>query len=504
MRVASKILGPDGKPLWRDARPRGMSAKYDAASNNLDNRRHWQAADALSANAANSLEVRSKLRERARYEFNNNSYCLGIIETLANDLIGVGPTLQSLTDDDALNREVELAWLEWSEAVGLAEKLHTLKQAKTRDGEAFALFINNPLLDNPVQLDVLDIECDYVTAPYPAQFEAPRPNYIDGIHLDSARNPLRYDVLKEHPGDGLFPGSNQDFTSWKRENVLHWFRVDRPGQARGVPEITPAIPLFAQVRRFILATLSAAEIAASFAAMLESTGDIAGDPESQVAGEAFETLEIVRGMMTVLPGNHKMSQLEARHPGPAFSEFKREMLKEIGRCVNAPYDVTAADTGPYNYSSAKLSRGLYQISLRVERNSCRRNLLERIFSRWFPEAQAERLIRDDLELPTLLRAWNWPGTTAIEPLKEAKATTESLNNGTWTLAEEAAENGKDWQDRMRQQAREKKLKMELGLDEPKPAQPAQSNEDIAAMKARLDELEERLWSMEGSSNGRYR
>ena len=44
--------------------------------------------------------------------------------------------------------------------------------------------------------------------------------------------------------------------------VIHWFRADRPGQHRGVPEITPALPLFAQLRRYTLAVLGAAGLVA--------------------------------------------------------------------------------------------------------------------------------------------------------------------------------------------------------------------------------------------------
>ena len=53
-------------------------------------------ADGLSADAANSPEVRRTLRNRARYEVANNSYARGIVLTLANDLIGTGPRLQML------------------------------------------------------------------------------------------------------------------------------------------------------------------------------------------------------------------------------------------------------------------------------------------------------------------------------------------------------------------------------------------------------------------------
>jgi len=45
-----------------------IKAKYDAAATTDENRRHWRNADDLSANAANSAEVRRLLRIRCRYE----------------------------------------------------------------------------------------------------------------------------------------------------------------------------------------------------------------------------------------------------------------------------------------------------------------------------------------------------------------------------------------------------------------------------------------------------
>ena len=99
-KVAIKILGPNGEPL-RTARggPPGVRARYDAARTSTENVNHWGNADALSAAAANSPQVRLKLRTRARYERDNNSYASGLVETVANDTIGTGPRLQLHTDD---------------------------------------------------------------------------------------------------------------------------------------------------------------------------------------------------------------------------------------------------------------------------------------------------------------------------------------------------------------------------------------------------------------------
>ena len=61
---------PDIRLTRRAAR--FLRGKYDSALTSDNNRRHWANADGLSANAANSPEVRRILRNRARYEVANN------------------------------------------------------------------------------------------------------------------------------------------------------------------------------------------------------------------------------------------------------------------------------------------------------------------------------------------------------------------------------------------------------------------------------------------------
>ena len=55
------------------ARSGALRARYDAAVTNANNRRHWANADALSADAAASPQVRRTLRNRSRYEVANLS-----------------------------------------------------------------------------------------------------------------------------------------------------------------------------------------------------------------------------------------------------------------------------------------------------------------------------------------------------------------------------------------------------------------------------------------------
>jgi capsid protein len=240
----------------RAAEPRERSyrvvrAKFDAAQTTDDNRRHWANADLLSPDAAASMDVRSILRSRARYEVANNSYARGIVLTLANDTIGTGPRLQMLTDDPAANGAVEQAFMRWARSINLPEKLRTMRMSRAESGEAFAVLTRNPQVPGPVQLDVRLVEADQVTTPVTRR--SFKDDAVDGIEHDRYGNPTRYHILKQHPGNG---GFSDDYDRVSADSVIHLFRVERPGQSRGVPELTPALPLFAQLRRYRLSKCS--------------------------------------------------------------------------------------------------------------------------------------------------------------------------------------------------------------------------------------------------------
>ena len=280
--------------------------------------KHWSRADGLSSAAANSPDVRRTLRNRSRYEVANNSYARGITLTLANDVVGTGPRLQMLTPDDAANRFVEAEFFAWAEAVGLAEKLRTMRLARVSDGESFGLLTSNERVDSTVKLDVRLIEADQVASP---TLVADRSRYIDGIQFDADGNPLSYDVLREHPGDVTFT-IDEEFDTVPAAAVLHYFRCDRPGQIRGIPDITPALPLFAQLRRFTLAVLAAAETAADFAGILYTDAPANGEAD---AAEPFEPIELEKRMLLTMPGGWKMAQMRSEQPSTTYAEFKKEI-----------------------------------------------------------------------------------------------------------------------------------------------------------------------------------
>jgi len=454
-----------------------VRGRFDSAATSDDNRRHWANADALSADAAATPQVRRTLRIRCRYEVANNSYARGIVLTLANDVVGTGPRLQMLTENEAANREVEREFDRWAREVGLAEKLRTMRQARAQDGEAFAILVNNPVLAGPVKLDLRLVEADQVSSPYRGFIDA---NEVDGIRLDAFGNPVAYRVLKDHPG-ALRWRFREEYFTVPAAHMIHVFRQDRPGQHRGLPEIMPALPLFAQLRRFTLAVISAAEAAADFAGILYTDAPASGEAD-QV--EPMDLVELERNMLLTMPGGWKMGQVKAEQPATTYAEFKKEILNEIARCLNMPFNVAAGNSSGYNYASGRLDHQTYFKSIRVDQAFMAGRVLDRVLAAWLweyaltvgavdyiPAQGLERILPD--------HQWFWDGVEHVDPSKEAKAQETRLKNLTTTLAHEYARQGKDWEAELRQRAREKALVGELGLGE-SAALPAGRGSDAAA------------------------
>jgi len=437
-----------------------LKARFDAATSNPETRKHWSGADALSVDAALSPAVRQTLRTRARYEYSNNSILHGIVSTLANDTVGRGPRvqLQQLTNDK-LARQLEKDFIAWAREISLAEKLLSLRKSRCVDGEGLALLVTNRRLRSEVQLDLRLLECDRLTTPMLTQLSD---RFVDGIELDEFSNPLRYHILKQHPGSDRLGAGFLDYDVVPAEFVIHTFKPIRPEQHRGVPEISSMLSLGAYLRRYTLATISAAELGALLTAFLESNYE----PDEEDSPNPFEELELVRGALTTLPAGTKATQMKAEQPTTAYGDFRNHIIGEMGRCLDMPFNVAACNSASYNYASGRLDHQTYFLSISVDRDRMQRQVLDRLWYAWIVEAGTlpkyasalGSLTNDDL-VPT----WIWDSREHVDPEKEADAQHVRLMSGMTTYAREFARAGLDWEVEFQQQQREQEMRRKMGL-----------------------------------------
>lgn len=439
-------------------RARAVKARFDAAQTTNENRNHWAGADGLGPISSLDPRTRETTRNRARYEVGSDTYCNGMLSTVANDTVGTGPTLQMMTGSKEHDRVIETSFWKWTVAIDLARKLRTMRRTKAVDGEAFGSLFTNRQLRNPVRLDVRLLEAEMIASPVLGMSVN---SLTDGIILDDFGNPTAYTVLKEHPGERL--SGSLDYEYVPAKEMVHLFNADRPGQIRGISEITPALPLFAWRRRYSLAVLSAAENAAHISWMLKTQQSIS-DPANL---EPLDAIEAERGMGMTLPAGWEMQQLKAEQPTAQFDMFTKAIIREIARCLNMPFNIAAGDSSEYNYASGRMDHQIYVKAQRVERSYIELAALDVLLREWWREA---RLVPG--ELPESLRVhqsplphgWRWDGYEHVDPKKEAEAQAIRLESNTTTLAEEWGKVNKDWEEQLRQRAKEKALMRELGLE----------------------------------------
>ena len=388
-----------------------LKGYYDAAQTTIQNEQHWLPSNNLSPHAVNSLSTRKTLRSRSRYEGSNSGYLKGIMLSLCQDFVGSGPTLQ-ITDPRFQSKNetpdpnkpspaviIERAWKRRAKRIKLRKKLWRLRHDKISNGEGFAFAINDFKLKDQVKLNQRIFECDQVS-----HFDIvvkPKRNRleIDGIRFnETTGDPTHYHLLHEHPGETQFFSNRflkPNTGKWIRaSNVIHWFRQDR-GWLRGIPETTTTLPLWALLRRYTLAVVQNAEIAADFTVLLKTMqlpfgtafgNDGDGDVSETDKEKWFQGFPVDRGMMTAVPDNYDLTQLDPKQPVNIYDSFVAALVGEASRPLLTPRNVAMADSGNNNMSAGVHDTQTYRQSIDQERFDCEDEVLDKDLDQWWFEA----------------------------------------------------------------------------------------------------------------------
>lgn len=428
--------------LMKNGQTGELRAAYDSAQTTDANQHYWKNADLLSADSANSPEIRKTLRSRSRYEcLEANSFAKGIVNTLANDTVGRGPKLQLQLQSEELNTQIETSFQTWAKRIKLAKKLRTARKSKFIDGEVFIRLVTNRKLPGPIQLDIEVIEADRVCNPMGIVNEEIE---VDGILFDADGNPSAYRVLKSHPGGNSFSMLETELVP--ANQMIHLFREDRPGQHRGIPECTTALPLFILFRDYTLAVVQNARTVARHTMMLKTTSGAVFDEgetfDSTV--DPFDTVDIDYDMMTSLPHGWEPFQLRADQPTTTYEMFRRAIWGEIARTANMPYNIAAGDSSKHNYASGRLDIQPYDYAIDVERSDWEIDCIDRLLEAWFDEASLVGILPNGIgsheELP---HEWFWPSRGHADPSKEANGQATRLRSGTTNRRRELKKEGID-------------------------------------------------------------
>lgn len=389
----------------------------------------------------------STLRSRSRDLRRNNPYAARGIQVITSNVVGPGIQVQFRKpgSDLKVTTPLEERWWNWA---------HT--PAIDYDGRHNLFGLQRLISDCVVESGEVLVRRRILSGlAFPVQYQVLEPDFLDttvsiglngnvviqGVEFDAQGKRVAYHLFETHPG-----GNGLDFkpisTKTNRipaSEVYHIFRMDRPGQARGVPWLAPCIVRIKDLDDYEDAQLTRQKIAACFVAFVRDIDPNAADSGFGAEGEDCDASEKVEpGMIEDLPAN---KQVEFGNPPgvEGYKDYVMVHLHAIAAGLGITYSALTGDLSQVNFSSGRMGHLEFQRNIDTWRK-------EIIIGQFL-----EFVVQDFKNYGAILgvSSEGWihkfipPRREMIDPTKEVPAAVEAIKAGLSSLSDELMAQGKD-------------------------------------------------------------
>jgi len=419
----------------------------------------------------------STLRSRSRDLNRNDPVASGATETMSVNIVGQGLRPQARLRADRLGiskkrakdltKAAESIWQEWCPDADAANRLSFDEiqfiaiRKIIEDGEISAL----PIMTNEPWRKIK--RClELVEARRLTSHDDP-----NGIKLGRRGEPLSYTFKSTHPK--TFKTTYKTIAARDdrgRKKVIHAFPTKRPGQIRGIPVFAPVLTYFKDLADYMEAEVVAARVAACLAVFITkgdsmTAGALSMGDTTDAAGNRIQGVE--PGMVSYLDVGENINVVDPKRPGDSFSPFIESILRMIGMAIGMPYELLVKDFSKTNYSSARAAL----LEGRRHFMSWRHWFAQKFCQPIYDLVLEEAFLRGHFDAPNFYdnrveytRAlWIGGGWGWVDPVKEVESSNRAIKYNLSTLAEEAAAQGRDWEEVLEQRKREEDLAKQLNL-----------------------------------------
>ena len=437
---------------------------------------------------------RITLTDRAEDLVANDPHAVSCIESMTVNVVGTGLLPQSKpvrarlgikeTAAAQFAENAEWIWKKWARQADAAGVMHFSDILYVN---LYSMLMRGEYLVLPVMRKSAPLPGETAVrlalrTLHPSRLSTPSgltgdPTVRDGIRVDTDGRPRTYYIA--NPADGRILTHGLGISDYMavpakaghRPGVFHGFFNKHTEQVRGVSILAPAMKFFRDLGDYLDFEVVGNIIASSLSVFIEK--DNAYDYTRAVFDSADDTDSSAPRIQEVVPGSvmygkagEKPHMLSANRPGPTFEAFVRTILRAMGAAVGLPYEVVAKDFSNTNYSSARAALLEAWRVYMVYRSFIERRFATPIWCMVLEEAW----LRDELVLPAggpkdfysamaeyCEVSWIGPARGHVDPVKEMDANIKGLENNIFTLADLAAEHGKDWEAQVAQRVREKQV-----------------------------------------------
>lgn len=437
--------------------------------------------DWVAQSTAADSEIRTSLRalrNRSRQLVRDNDFAKNAIRAVQNNVVGEGIKLQAQVKrlrgdglDQRTNEQIEKLWHEWCRAdscdvagiMSFADIERLVIGSTVESGEILVRMVFKKFGRSEVPFALEAIESDQLMDERNGR--ADNGNEIRmGVERDEWKRPSAFWLYQQHPGDYQFQQQMTKYIRLPADEVLHIYRMERPGQTRGVPWFHAGIKRLHHLAGFEEAEVIAARASAAIMGFLETPdGDIMPDGVQ----DAQKVSNFEPGKIEVLSPGEKFTSFAPNRPGNQYEPFVRASLRAFAAGIGVSYESISKDYSQSNYSSSRLALLDDRDQWRVLQGWMIENFHQRVFEAWLDAA----VMSGAITLPGYelmperytcvkwcTRGWSW-----VDPLKEVNAYKEAVRCGFMTLSDVVSQQGGDYEEMLEERAHEIELAETAGV-----------------------------------------
>ncbi|HGL6720921.1 phage portal protein [Burkholderia contaminans] len=332
------------------------AAAYESASTTGARAKSWRASGAgPNAAAAQNLPL---LRSRARDAIRNDPWAKTAIARLVSNTIGNGIQAHPQHPNDAVRQMQKQLWEDSCEEID-ADDLFDMAGVQTLAARAFfsdgEVLVRRQLrspregLAVPMQIrllegDLLPMEKNEIV---PGGGEI-----VNGVEFNMDGRRVAYHLLQRHPGEyGRASTANMQTIRVPADEIAHVFLALRPGQVRGVPELSTVLLRLKSLDNFDDAVLFRQEVSNLFVGFVTkppAEPGMMGDPITGGATgydvDGFSpVVSLEPGSMQELAPGESVTFAEPPGAGTDYGPFVRQQLMAAAASVGMPYEVLTGD-----------------------------------------------------------------------------------------------------------------------------------------------------------------
>ena len=429
--------------------------------------------------------------------YRNDSYAASAVNGRVNNVVGRGYGLQARVSPDSvlvpegaidrelaneINKIIEARWNLACKSPGVSsgykEVMRLAQRSKALYGESIIHYVISDNEWQPVKLEVI----------HPRRLADPTGSYVyrngervqltpdeqKNTRMGVRRDPLTGEVLAYYIQTSEVDDTKDMtymFAEVAAEDIIHSFEAKWPGQVRGIPWMAPVVNELKDIKDFAEANLVSEQVSACFSAFIKKSNSTPYDEavansvdEDSDTGMRIEELE--PGMVQYLSSDEDVVFTNPNKPGATLGPYMEWRLRNIASGLDYPYELLAKDYSRTTYSSGRLSLIDGRNTFQVWQQDDIREIWSRVYSR-FVEAlvlhdalpisalQYNELKLAVLEHEFVPEGWDW-----IDPVKDVRASNDSIEGGINTKSDILASQGRDYETVLATRTRERLLEVE--------------------------------------------